>query len=446
MNKNSELFIRDLGDGLILRRASKDDADALADINSRMHSDDGPDKPHAGIRAWIMDLVTKPHPTLAPSDFTIVEESATGRIVSTLCLIPQTWIYEGIEFGVGRPELVCTLPEFRRRRLVRIQMEEVHKWSGERGHLMQIITGIPYFYRQFGYDMALNFTGRRNGFEPQVPALKEGAGEPFIIREARDDDVDFILHTYEMSESRQALSCKRTPEIIRYEIFGQNKKNLNHFQKMVIENLKGERVGFFEHSTDLWLDAATCIYFAVTEGTSWFEVSPSVVRYLWKVGGEYAKRDGGKRGSFGFALGEHHPVYEVLDDKLPAKRNPYAFYVRVPDISAFLERVKPALEKRLADSVAAGYTGDLRLSFYNSGIHIKFEHGNITAIETMKIEDDTEIDAYFPDLTFLHLLMGHRSFDELRHAFTDCYPQNNAARVLLKSLFPKRLSDVYPIN
>ncbi|MCB0118484.1 MAG: hypothetical protein KDD72_05615, partial [Anaerolineales bacterium] len=323
---------------------------------------------------------------------------------------------------------------------------EVHKWSGERGHLMQIITGIPYFYRQFGYDMALNFTGRRNGFEPQVPALKEGAGEPFIIREARDDDVDFILRTYEMSESRQALSCKRTPEIIRYEIFGQNEKNLNHFQKMVIENLKGERVGFFEHSTDLWLDAATCIYFAVTEGTSWFEVSPSVVRYLWKVGGEYAKRDGGKRGSFGFALGEHHPVYEVLDDKLPAKRNPYAFYVRVPDISAFLERVKPALEKRLADSVAAGYTGDLRLSFYNSGIHIKFEHGNITAIETMKIEDDTEIDAYFPDLTFLHLLMGHRSFDELRHAFTDCYPQNNAARVLLKSLFPKRLSDVYPIN
>ena len=42
--------------------------------------------------------------TLRPDDFTIVEETASGRIVSSLNLIPQTWTYEGIEFGVGRPD------------------------------------------------------------------------------------------------------------------------------------------------------------------------------------------------------------------------------------------------------------------------------------------------------------------------------------------------------
>lgn len=57
MNTTSDLLIRDLGDGLILRRGSLADADALADIDGPMHSDNGPDQPEMGIDAWIRDLV-----------------------------------------------------------------------------------------------------------------------------------------------------------------------------------------------------------------------------------------------------------------------------------------------------------------------------------------------------------------------------------------------------
>ena len=48
-------------------------------------------------------------------------------------LISQTWSYAGIEFGVGWPELVATLPEYRQRGLIRTQFEEIHRWSEERG-------------------------------------------------------------------------------------------------------------------------------------------------------------------------------------------------------------------------------------------------------------------------------------------------------------------------
>ena len=88
----------------------------------------------------------------------------TGQIVSALCLIPQTWTYDRIVFGVGRPELVATDPRYRRRGLVRAQMDVVHEWSRERGHLVQAITGIPWYYRQFGYEMALALAGGRAGF------------------------------------------------------------------------------------------------------------------------------------------------------------------------------------------------------------------------------------------------------------------------------------------
>lgn len=445
MKIKPELFIRDIGDGLILRHASAEDADALAEINSRMHSDDGPDKPNSRIGAWTRDLVAKPHPTLTASNFTVIEEAATGRIVSTLCLIPQTWKYEGIEFGVGRPELVCTLPEFRSRGLIRIQMEEVHKWSAERGHLVQVITGLQYFYRQFGYDMALNFVGRRNGFEPHVSALKDGEVERFNIRPAQESDIDFILQTYEWSEGRYAISCKRTREILRYELSGQSKDNIQRFEKMILEK-GGKRVGYFEHPDELWQGGLTCIYFALMEGVSWLEASPSVVRYLWKTGREYAARDSQTCTSFGFMLGESHPVYDALADKLPMVREPYAFYVRVPDLPAFLKHIQPALEKRLAESIAVGHTGELKLNFYQRGIRMIFERGSITAIEPMRVGSGIRADASFPDLTFLHLLFGHLTFDELHHAFVDCFWENNTARVLLNVLFPKRLSDVYPIN
>jgi GNAT superfamily N-acetyltransferase len=446
MNKKSELFLRDLGDGLVLRRASVEDADALADMNSRMHSDDGPDRPFDRIGAWTRDLLAPNHPTTRPSDFTIVEEESTGRIVSTLCLIPQTWTYDGIEFGVGRPELVSTLPEFRNRGLVRAQMDEVHKWSAERGHLMQIITGIPYFYRQFGYDMVLNFVGRRYGFEPHLPVLKEGETEPYVIRPARDEDTDFIFRVYEEAQKRYLVSCKRSPEIIRYEMSGQHPGNIQHYDMMVIEDLQGKRVGYFQHVLELWFgNSLYAITFELVKGASWLEVSPVVARFLWKKGSEYAERDSKKLASFGFSLGENHPVYEAMDDRLPAQRKPYAFFVRVANVPAFLNQVNPALEKRLAESVAAGHTGELKISFYREGVRMVFERGIITAIEPIKILSGTATDASFPDLTFLHLLLGHRSMDELRHAFVDCYWENNTARVLLNALFPRSLSDVYPL-
>ena len=445
MNTKPELLIRDLGNGLILRRASVEDADALATMNSIMHSDDGPDKPNMRIGAWTRDLVARPHPTLTASDFTIVEETSTKRIVSTLCYIPQTWMYEGIEFGVGRPELVSTLPEFRKRGLVRIQMDEVHKWSEERGHPVQIITGIPYFYRQFGYDMALTLAGRRYGFEGNLPALKDGEVEPFIIHPADETDLDFMLRMYEQGQRRYAISCKRTLENIRYELNGQSSESMIRNDNAVILNTKGERIGYLMHTPDLWGGGCHAIQFEIAEGYSWLDVSPSVARYLWKKAGEFAERDGTPRTSFGFHLGESHPVYEALDDRLPAVRKPYAYYIRVPDLPAFLMHIKPALEKRLADSIAAGYTGELKVNFYHSGIRILLERGCIAGVEPMKTGPGISTDSSFPDLTFLHLVFGHRSFDELRHAFTDCYWENNAARVLLNALFPRRNTNVFPV-
>src|SRR6185503_21237380 len=67
-------------------------------------------------------------------------------------------------------------------------------------------------------------------------------------------------------------------------------------------------------------------------------------------------------------LGTEHPLYHV--SRLPERDPGYAWYVRVPDVAAFLTVVTPALERRLAASPCAGHTGTLTLGFYSDGVRL----------------------------------------------------------------------------
>ncbi len=154
-SRHKRRWLRDLGGGLILRRATRRDAGALAAFNSDVLCEPGSDDRPEEMAAWTRDLMSGDHPTFKPSDFTVVEDTNTGAIASAMCLIPQTWSYEGVRLGVGLPELVGTKPEYRRRGLVRAQFDLIHEWSARRNHSLQAIGGIPNFYRQFGYEMAL---------------------------------------------------------------------------------------------------------------------------------------------------------------------------------------------------------------------------------------------------------------------------------------------------
>ena len=361
MLSKAQLILRDLGNGLIMRHSSPEDADALSAFNGKIHREDDADEKR--LIAWTRDLLTRPHPTFHADDFIIIEESATGRIVSSLNLIPQTWSYEGIEFGVGRPELVGTLPEYRGKGLVRAQFDEIRKWCVERGLIVQAITGIPYFYRQFGYEMAIDFVGRRFGYEAQVPKLNEGEKEKYIVRPAAETDVPFIASVYDHAVQRHVIRCERTLEIFKYELLEQDRNAVHYFDTLVIEDASGKAVGYLQHYGYLTRTGLTAVWYELKQGVSWLDVTPSVVRYLWNKGQELAKRNGRSVTSFGFIGGSHHPVYQALGSDLPTVISPYAYQIRVPDLAGFLNHIKPALEKRLAESIAAGHSREIKVSF-----------------------------------------------------------------------------------
>lgn len=82
-----------------------------------------------------------------------------------------------------------------------------------------------------------------------------------------------------------------------------------------------------------------------------------------------------------FYLGRTHPLNAVLAPSLaPITEPPYAWYVRVPDLLAFLQLITPVLERRLANSPAAGYSGELTISLYRSGLYLRFDAGRLPEV------------------------------------------------------------------
>lgn len=442
-------FLRDLGEGLRLRRATVDDTASLVEFNMAIHGDVDTPGDRERLGTWVQDLLNGHHPTFKPEDFLIIEDHRSRAIISSLNHISQRWTYDGIAFGVGRPELIGTLPAYRRRGLVRLLMEVSHAWSRERGELVQGITGIPYYYRQFGYEMGLALGGARIGYEVHLPGLEAGGAEPFRLRPATVADIPFMEEMYALSATRSLVTCVREDALWRYELLHCSPANLNARQLRIIETAAGAPIGFLAHPGYVWSPAQVATFYQLKPGQSYLAVTPSVARYLWATGQTYATRDKSDHQAFGFQLGPEHPVYEAFGDRLPRTWKPYAWYVRVPDLAAFLRHIGPALERRLAVSPFAGHSGELSLGFYRAGVQLVFEHGRLTTAEPWQPALDSRnphCDINFPDHTFLHLLFGHRSLDELEHVFRDCWAKEDTTRELVKVLFPKQASHVWPVD
>jgi len=443
MVEQTSVFIAEIAPGLVLRQALPSDADRLAEFNGDIHGEDPYDG--AAVASYVRDLVTGSHPTCRAGDFTIVEDIKTGKIVSSMNTISQVWEYEGVSFRVGQPELVGTDPDYRNRGLVREQFRRIHEWNRQRGELVQVITGIPYYYRQFGYEMALELGGGRGGYEPQVPLLKDGEDEPYQFRPAVEADLPFLVKMYKQECLRSAVSAFRDEAIWRYELFDKSHGNVNRYEVRIIETRDRRPVGYLAHPWYAWGKMQALVRYELEKDVSYLAVTPSVIRYLWETGQKNAQAREDTLNSFCLSFGTGHPAYQAVSSRLVFDRSPYAFYVRVPDLPAFLRCIAPALEKRLNESVGTGYSGELKISFYRDGFQLVFENGRLSKVEAWKpvIKQD-EGNAAFPNLSFLQLAFGFRSIQDIQHAYPDCWV-SDAARPLLEALFPKKCSSVWPI-
>jgi hypothetical protein len=436
---------RDLGGGLILRWATPADEAAVTELDWRMY---GREK----FVRWAGDLRGGQHPTTGASDMTIVlDERAGGKVVSHVVMIGQTWAYDGIPFSVGRPELVVTDPAYRRRGLINAQFAAIHARSAARGEMVQAVTGIPWFYRRYGYAPALDLRGYRRWHWRQVRALPPGGEEGYRLRPATGQDIPLLETLHAIHCASSLISRVRDTAEWRWDLEGPHPASFQRQAVEVIEDGAGRPAGYVVTQVveDVWTQVTDhAMVLAVHElaaapGHALHALCEFLGRALRTRVEELNSRRDCPLTSLALFLSPAHPAHAALGDLLEKPVPPYAWYLRIADLAAFLRHIAPSLEQRLAGSVHDGYSGALRLDFYTSRLTLTFERGRLVEVDTPGTPGAREQRAaHFPDATFLQLLFGYRSLADLRYAHAECYADSAGTAVLLETLFPRRAS--YP--
>jgi predicted N-acetyltransferase YhbS len=400
----------DLGAGLTLRPV-RDEADIqkYIAINERVTGEGA-----------IAERLLRRHPRTTLDDYVLVEDARTGEAVSTTCLIPWRVRCGSLVLDVAMLEMVVTHADYRRRGLVRAQIEVFHQRAAARGFDACIIQGIPYYYRQYGYAYALDHTPRVKLATAAIPA---GAVEgEYRFRRATPADVETLTALYAEAHAAYAIAVERTPADWRY---------------LLAERILGE-VTLMERRAD----GAPAGYWAAHRITGAGEqaiaesaagdpaAALAALRQLKAGGAERLELFGGP------AHGLVGPARALGAEVNP----PYQWLWRFPDLRALLVRMRPLFEERLARADLGDLTAEVVINLYRQAYGMRFAGGRLLGVEPLGFVDASlgadGGDLCLPPEAFTRLLWGYRSLDELRDAWPDAYARRGSRRVI-EALFPR---------
>jgi GNAT superfamily N-acetyltransferase len=418
---NSTPYTRDLGGGLTLRDlASPADVERVAAFNAQIH---GPETE----QTWATWMRSHPYAS-DPRRWLFVEEAAGGRVVAALCQLPWRLQYDGVPLRSGEMGVVGTLEEYRGRGLQRALAARFDELLREGGFLLSHIQGIPFFYRQFGYEYALPLEAWVRVELYLVPELRADEGPGATVRLATLDDLPALMRLYDHAGTTLGVGALRDEAEWQF-LMGKGLETEVGAETWVVEAPPGLIAGYFRTWFQGFGEGLICGESSLLSADG----AMAALRHLKRLAEARDKpyiRLNLPRDSalvrIGLALGGS--PWEA-----------YAWQVRIPDPAALLRAIAPALEGRLAASPYAGLTRAFTINLYRRGITLRFEAGRLTAVEEGAGGGG---DLRLPPQLLAPLLLGHRSLEELHHLFPDASAGREAAP-LVATLFPRFESFLY---
>ena len=389
----------------MLRTATNADADAIVALNRAVFDEEA----ELGARL-LLD-----HPGIAPERFTVVTDG--DRIVSSLCLMPQELRMGGVALPAGQIEFVATDPAYRRRGLVRAQFAVAHRWSTDRGDLLQIVDGIPYFYRRLGYEYAIAMPPLH------LPAWREAPPMPagYEIREATAADVPDLSRVLDRAQAGVDLVQLRSDAWWAVLL-------AERYHPLLVATEGGVVRGFGQLGSEGGPDDDLVVLRDLAVDTA--EAGRALLAHAGAGVDAHLLRVRQRPGTIAAAL--------LRDLTVPAPEPPYAIYVRVPDPVAVLERLRPVLSARLAASPFAADRGELVLSLYTSAVAISYADGEVTRFRPAAVVEDpgeeSEDEVGVPPDLVATLLLGRYGAAGLAERHDDVRLGRRAA--LMEVLFP----------
>ncbi|APU16382.1 GNAT family N-acetyltransferase [Actinoalloteichus fjordicus] len=395
-----------LPEGFTLRRATSADLDQIQALLAER-----------GEVADAVDLRLIVEDSDAGWDSCAVVVAADGRVVSTATLLDEELILGGVRIPAGQVELVATSRDHEGRGLVRALMAWAHEQSARRGHLAQVMLGIPYFYRQFGYSYAIPY-------HPVRPVHTAPPPEPgHHVRAATIEDVEAITALQDAVQATADLRMPHSPECLRRLLARDGST------QWIVER-EGRAVAT-GRSTPPEDDVHLGELAAVDEAAA-----RALLRQATDLAAPTSAsvRVGDRPGTIA-----SRALTEFLGAAPEAAE---MYYVRVADPAALLDRLRPLLSGRLRAVDHARVDGAAVLSFFRS--HVRFDVTDAVVgpmVTGGPLQSPASVGGagIAPDLVPA-LLFGPHGIVGLSHRHPDVYPGPNVD--VMAALFPPVRADL----
>lgn len=399
-------------DGIVLRSAGAGDVEQiLAIVGERLGEDGVPD-----AAATLSD-------SDGPARYMVAADG--DRVVAVTALWQDHVRVGPTVLPSGQIDFVASVPDYGGRGLVRDLMNMALARSATRGDLVQIMIGIPYFYRRFGFCYVIPLP---TPYELRADA-DLAVSDRLLVREADAHDLPRIKRLQDTVQARYDVAMSHNDETWRWLAATET------VAYRIVDD--GSAIsGFARHQ------------FApgYTEGSGPpHDITVAEVAADGVAPVRALLADARTRARGGRVKVKDRPGAAV-SAVLPAVGLPLEeddrYLVRVADPVALLAALRPTLSARLAASHFRYEAGDLLLSFYRGSAVLRYADGVVTAVTAAPgLQGPVAAGGIgVPPDVVPDLLFGPHGAARLERRHADCNlgPQ----RMLADALFPPVSADV----
>lgn len=409
---------------------SDEEINELIDFNAAIHN-----RNDAEVLRRLIDKL----PDFSPEMNFYVRDTDKDIIVSSLNAIPSTWDYDGVLLKNLELGYVGTKEEYRRRGFMRILYQLFEKIMLDGGYDISTIQGIPYLYRNFGYDFILPLSKAVSIRVDQIPSEDTSfpsAVSDITIRESRTEDLDSIMNLYDRTREKFLVTARRSEQIWKLQE-RLKKEYAADFKSLVVEG-DGDIRGYFRLVTrgDSSKPEGGAVLDVMESSIVSYEGVLATLRYL--------REDAVSKGLYRIALpgSELSNLAGIALDLGGNMNRGWKYQIRVPNMLQFLQKIKPVLDKRLKGTMFQDLSYTLALNTYRYCYDLEITNGSIVGISDSgqsKIGEKT--DFRVPPKDFVRLVMGEYQLAELSKMNAD-FLVSGKVKSLVSSLFPQKESNI----
>jgi len=371
--------------------------------------------PNEGVDALIGRLLDH-YPEFTLDHFFTVRRG--GETVAALVMIPQTWILGGVELRVAEMGCVATRPDHRRRGLQRMLNDAFDGYAARHGFDLCALAGIPYFYRQFGYEYAVDLDHSTTMDADRIP----DAGSGLEARPFTEDDIEAASAMLDEAQGRYHVRCPRTRGVWLMQ-HRTGHYNGEPFKAAALTD-GGELKAYVRYG----VDASNGVLVLKEAGVE----SPGYAEQALAYIGAACKAQGLRKVNSRQFYGDEPTKTMIRLGGVSVA--PYAWQVKVLDLLSLLRKLAPLLEARLREAGYGGLCETLNLNFRKFNVEVAVNGGKLTSLKQgIDCRDRTiGLNPY----VFPQLLLGHRSLRELESAYPDVRVKDTH-RPILEAMFPR---------